>query len=82
MATNWTKQTILFELRRRGVTAAQLATNAGVSRFTVYGALERPYPKIADLVAGAIGVPRQTIWPQFYDLDGKRRGVLSSSRAA
>lgn len=82
MATNWTKQRILFELRTRGVTASEIASKAGMSRFTIYGGLERPYPKVNELIAEAIGVPRQTIWPQFYDAEGNRIGVLNATRAA
>lgn len=82
MAINWTKQKILFELRERGLTAAEIATRAGISRHTVYGGLQRPYPKVNDLISEALGVSRQTIWPQFYDRDGHRIGVINASRAA
>lgn len=82
MAMNWTKQRILFELRERGITASEIAGKAGISRFTIYGGLERPYPKVNDLIAEALGVPRQTIWPQFYDANGNRIGVINATRAA
>ncbi|MFC5423330.1 transcriptional regulator [Bosea eneae] len=82
MAINWTKQRILFELRERGLTASEIATKANISRFTVYGGLERPYPKVNDLISEALGVPRQVIWPQFYDADGNRIGVINATRAA
>ena len=82
MAINWTKQRILFELRERGVTASELAARAGISRHTIYGGLQRPYPKVNDIVAEALGIQRQVIWPQFYDADGNRTGVISASRAA
>lgn len=82
MAINWTKQRILFELRERGVTASELAARAGISRHTIYGGLQRPYPKVHDLISEALGVPRQQIWPQFYDASGERSGLFSATRAA
>jgi lambda repressor-like predicted transcriptional regulator len=53
-----------------------------MSRYTVYGGLERPYPKVNDLISEALGVPRQIIWPQFYDAEGNRIGVIKTKRAA
>lgn len=82
MASNWTKQAIIFALRERGTTAAQLAENAGISRFTVYGGMERPSPKVHALISEALGVPRQEIWPQFYDEAGNRTGLIRAKRAA
>ncbi|WNJ89132.1 transcriptional regulator [Bosea sp. 685] len=82
MASNWTKQQILFALRERGTTAAELASKAQMSRFTVYGGLERPYPKVHDLISEALSMPRQAIWPEFYDANGERSGLISNPRAA
>jgi Ner family transcriptional regulator len=82
MASNWTKQAIIFALRERGTNAAELAKAANMSRFTLYGGMERPSPKVHDLISEALGIPRQTIWPQFYDANGDRIGLISSSRAA
>ncbi|KPH80556.1 helix-turn-helix domain-containing protein [Bosea vaviloviae] len=82
MATNWTKQAIIFALRERGTNAAKLAETAKMSRFTLYGGMERPSPKVHDLISEALGVPRQKIWPQFYDQDGRRTGLINASRAA
>lgn len=82
MTINWTKQKILFELREKGLTASEIASRAGISRFTVYGGLQRPYPKVNDLISEALGVPRQQIWPQFYDERGNRIGVINAARAA
>lgn len=70
---NWSKQKILFRLREAGTTAAALAEKAGCSRQNFYGALERPYPKVQGIVAAALGVERQEIWPEFYDESGRRR---------
>jgi lambda repressor-like predicted transcriptional regulator len=82
MARNWTKQAIIFALREKGITAAELARQNNLSRFTVYGGMERPAPKVQGLISEALGVPRHTIWPQFYDPSGNRIGLISASRAA
>lgn len=76
---NWTKQEILFRLRETGTTAAALAEKAGCSRQNFYGALERPYPKVQAIVAEALGVSRQQIWPEFYDEAGQRRRLAATS---
>jgi Ner family transcriptional regulator len=73
MQTNWTRQRILFELRERGTSAADLAARNGLQRFVVYSAMERPYPKVHKLIAEAVGQSPGVIWPQFYDADGARR---------
>lgn len=76
MTTNWSRNRILFSLREAGTSAASLADEAGLSRFTFYGALQRPYPKVHALVAAALGVSRHTIWPQFYGPDDSRLNII------
>jgi Ner family transcriptional regulator len=72
MTANWTRQRILYELRERGTTAAALAEKSKMQRFTFYSAMERPYPRVHTLIASALGLSRQVIWPQFYGADGQR----------
>lgn len=69
---NWTRTHVIFALRAKGSSVAALAAAAGLSRFTVYGALERPYPRVQRLIARALGVRRCDIWPEFYTSDDKR----------
>ncbi|MGY6246653.1 helix-turn-helix domain-containing protein [Bosea thiooxidans] len=82
MDKNWTRQEILHALRLKGTTAAAVAEKAGISRFTIYGGLGAPYPKAQKLIADALGKSRQDIWPEFYDENGLRTGLLNSPRAA
>lgn len=82
MASNWTKQAIIFALREKGITAAELAKQNELSRFTIYSGMERPAPKVHGLISDALGLPRQAIWPQFYDKKGNRIGLIGASRAA
>lgn len=82
MASNWSKQDIIFALREKGITAAELARQNDLSRFTIYSGMERPAPKVQALISDVLNVPRQKIWPQFYDENGNRLGLIGASRAA
>ncbi|MFC3635824.1 transcriptional regulator [Camelimonas fluminis] len=82
MARNWTKQVILHALRQRGTTAAEIARQNNVSRFAVYAGMVRPYPKVNGMIAGALGKKPQDIWPEYYDSNGKRIGLLVAPRGA
>ncbi len=80
--SNWTKQEILFALRRRGTTAAELARANGVTRWTIYSGMQRPYPKVQTAIAAAIGEPRHRIWPEFYGADDQPNTLISRRSAA
>ena len=82
MSVNWTRQEVLFALRRAGTTAAAIGEANGLASTSVYNALERPYPRVHDLIAAAIGVSRETIWPQFYQHDGRRRHLIRRPASA
>ena len=82
MATNWTRTSIIYELRKRGLTAARLADEAGMSRSSFYSAMQRPYPRVQRMIALALGLSVHEIWPQFYGPDGRRLGLIASRRAA
>ena len=72
MSANWSKARIIYELRESGTNAAALAAAHGLSRSTLYSGMERPYPRVHDLIAEALGRARQHIWPLFYAADGRR----------
>jgi Ner family transcriptional regulator len=81
MAVNWSREKILASLREKGTTAAALADQSGMSRFTFYKGLTTPYPKVQTLIAQSIGQPPQVIWPIFYDDCGQRRHVIRRKAA-
>lgn len=81
MTANWSREKILASLRERGTTAAAIADDAGLSRFTLYKALTTPYPKAQSIIARALGLSPQQIWPQFYDETGARRHVIRRKAA-
>lgn len=70
--SNWTRARILYELKERGIPAAALAASNGLSRSTLYAAIERPYPRVQSLIAQALERNLQDIWPLFYGDNGRR----------
>lgn len=49
---------------------AQVAEAAGVDRRTLYSAFLRPYPRMEHVIATAIGLRPQELFPERYDADG------------
>ncbi|MGO4735940.1 helix-turn-helix domain-containing protein [Bosea sp. 2KB_26] len=89
----WHPADIIAAVRKRGTTLQRLSRERGFSVFTMNKAVRQCFPACHDIIAGVVGVPRQTIWPQFYDREGvrlsprerRRRAIaaeLSQARAA
>lgn len=78
-AENWHPQDIIASLRKRGSSLAALAKANGMSRFTFYGALERPYPKVHQIIADELDLSRSAIWPSFYAADDSRKLIIKRS---
>jgi Ner family transcriptional regulator len=55
----------------RGCTLAQLAIRNGLSGGYCHQALWKPYPAAEQMIADAIGLPPQAIWPERYGRDGR-----------
>jgi Ner family transcriptional regulator len=62
-AADWHPADVLAALKKRGQSLAGLSVAAGK-------ALKQPWPALEHLVAQAIGVAPQVIWPSRYDGDG------------
>jgi Ner family transcriptional regulator len=73
-STDWHPADITAALHKRGVSMHGLSLDAGYSPWTLRDALRRPYPKAEAIIAEAIGVPPQSIWPSRYDEQGRHRG--------
>lgn len=75
-----------YQLRLQGRTMASVADNAHpkpVRRQTLYQAFLRPYPRMEKLIADALGLTPQQLFPDRYDRDGlpkryRRPGGLSN----
>lgn len=49
---------------------AQVAAEAGVVRTVLYSAFIKPYPRMEKIIAEAIGLTPQVLFPDRYDSDG------------
>lgn len=64
---DWHRQDIAAEIRKRGISVAELARRNGYSNpTTFYNVFKAPYPKVERIVADFLGVPPQEIWPTRY----------------
>lgn len=63
---DWHPADIIAALRKRGTSLAAESRKAGLSSSTLANALTRPWPKGELLIAQAIGVLPQEIWPSRY----------------
>lgn len=65
-AVDWHPADIGAALRKEGWSMAELSRQAGLSSSTLKTALNRPYPKAELIIAAAIGVAPEVIWPSRY----------------
>lgn len=63
---------IKAEIRKKVGSLAQLARQNDVSDSVVRAALIRPQPTGNRVIADCIQVPIHSLWPEWYDADGKR----------
>lgn len=63
---DWHRADIISALHKRGWSIAALARAHNLGESTVRSALDKPYPKSERLIAEAIGVEPETIWPQRF----------------
>jgi len=70
--TDWHRADIVAGLRKAGWSVRQLAKHHGyASHGTLTVALSRPFPKAQRLIAEAIGVSPELIWPSRYPNDSR-----------
>lgn len=68
---DWHKSDIKAALEKRGLNLKGLAiTNGYRSVDAVNQALFRPYPKAERIIATALGIAPETIWPSRYKFNG------------
>jgi Ner family transcriptional regulator len=71
LATDWHPADVLAALKKRGMSLAGLSLANGYHPTAAGKALKQPWPAMELLVAKAIGVAPQTIWPSRYDAEGR-----------
>lgn len=65
---DWHSADIIAALRKKGTSLSAVSREAGLSSSTLANALYRPWPKGELLIADALGVKPEEIWPsRYYD---------------
>lgn len=80
-AFNWERADIVYALRKNGWTLRSLAKESGVSYSTIRSALDKPYPKMENIIASAIGVEPEVIWAERYARRNFRPTLRTTSRS-
>ncbi|CNK95642.1 helix-turn-helix domain-containing protein [Yersinia alsatica] len=63
---DWHRADIVAALHKRGLTLSQLSRDQGLAARTLNNAFERHYPRAENLIAQALGVTPEEIWPSRY----------------
>lgn len=66
-ATDWHRADVVAALHKKDWSLRKLAKELGLGASTLKNALDRPYPKSERIIAAAIGVAPETIWPSRYE---------------
>lgn len=64
---DWQRADVMAALKKRRLSLASLSREHGLNSGTLYNALERPWPKGEKIIAEAIGVAPDEIWPSRYE---------------
>lgn len=57
---------VIYQVSLQGMSLAAVARNAGVNRQTVYHAFDAPNPHVEKLLAHAVGLTPQQLFPERY----------------
>jgi lambda repressor-like predicted transcriptional regulator len=71
---------VLAALKKSGRSLAGLSVTNGYHPTAAGKALKQPWPAIEQLLAAAIGVMPQEIWPSRYDRQGNPRKRIQMAR--
>jgi Ner family transcriptional regulator len=74
LKTDWHPADVLAALWKRGYTFKALSIKHGYHPTAACKALKRPWPAMQEIIAEAIGVPPEMIWPSRY-IGGHRQAV-------
>ncbi|WP_337840479.1 helix-turn-helix domain-containing protein [Rheinheimera sp.] len=81
---DWHTAEIVSQLKiKTGKSLRQLSAENNLAETTLSQALQRPYPRAEKIIAEAIGVQPQIIWPSRYNSDGsssRRKGKRSITK--
>ncbi|WP_208950754.1 helix-turn-helix transcriptional regulator [Rahnella sp. ChDrAdgB13] len=63
---NMHRADIIAALHKKGMTLSGLGRDHNLSPYTLKNALDKPYPKGELIIASAVGLEPQIIWPERY----------------
>jgi Ner family transcriptional regulator len=63
---DWHRADVVAAMHKAGWSLRALSVQSGLSPFTLKSALDRPYLKAERIIAEAIGVAPEEIWPERY----------------
>lgn len=66
MGSDWHSADIITALKKRGTSLSAVSRNSGLASPTLGNALYRHWPKGERLIADALGVTPEQIWPSRY----------------
>lgn len=78
---DWHPADIIAGLRKKGTSMAAVSRAAGLSSSTLANAVIRRWPKGERLIADALGVRPQDIWPSRYPVEEENNRAKRSSAA-
>ncbi|EOG1474725.1 helix-turn-helix domain-containing protein [Vibrio parahaemolyticus] len=64
--SDWHRADIVAALKKRGLSVRQLSREAGLGENTLSNALRSPWPKGERIIAEAIGMKPEDLWPSRY----------------
>jgi len=66
-SNDWHRADIVAALKKQGWSMSALGEAYGLGKDTLRSALTKPYLKAERIIAGAIGVDPEIIWPSRYE---------------
>jgi Ner family transcriptional regulator len=63
---DWHRADVVAELHKKGWSLRELSRQHGLSAGTLKSALDAPYLKAEGIIAAAIGLTPEQIWPERY----------------
>ena len=80
VAVPWHPADIIAGVRKAGTSLQRLSLQHGFNSHSMNKAVRQCFPACHRIIADVIGVPPETIWPQFYFSDGRRRSLREQRR--
>ena len=79
--TNWDRHRIVAEIKRRHGTLSALARQHGINRRSLSVVFSQPYEAGERIIAKSIDQELHLLWPDRWDMNGNRLGVIANASA-